>query len=483
MYAIKETLLSGSLINNVSKEENRTEPFYPRYNKDSIEQFKEEMKNFELKKNESNFNQQVDSYKVETQNDYKQVVNANVVQNEDNYNQDANDFKVESQNSYIQIENEDNAESKNVFSEELSDYKNENMNDFDGQANESSNVNKETVSQEVNISNTEIENNKDEEDKKDYMKDNLYYFNDLNKLQTEILKEIEEMPVILDEKEVNEIEEIRNKIYSSRGQEIPEKDVKVNIVKNNVQNENSVVKEENYEPQNFEDMYEKTFGTPPSSARKKEIKFENLQYVETDNLSMFTKNEQYKGYKYIGTVFSTYIILEVDEEMYILDQHAAHERIMYEKVKENYYNGAKDCQMMLLPDVVNLTHKEWCILRENEEVFEKAGFKYEEFGDNTVKLIGVPSLCMEMDTKSLFLDILDEIDNVARTERQEIEERFIATVACKAAVKANMHLEFEEVTTLLDTLMKLPNPFTCPHGRPTAIKMTKSDIEKKFSRR
>ena len=230
-------------------------------------------------------------------------------------------------------------------------------------------------------------------------------------------------------------------------------------------------------------MYEKTFGDVPASVKRQEIKFDNLQYVESDNLSMFTKNNKYKGYKYIGTVFSTYIIIEVEDEMYILDQHAAHERIMYEKVKENYYSSDKDCQIMLLPDVINLTNKEMYILRENSEIFDKAGFKVEEFGDKTVKLVGVPSSCMDMDTKTLFLDILDELDTVARTERQEAEEKFIATIACKAAVKANMHLEVPEVIELLDRLMELPNPFTCPHGRPTAIKMSKNDIERKFSRR
>ena len=90
---------------------------------------------------------------------------------------------------------------------------------------------------------------------------------------------------------------------------------------------------------------------------------------------------------------------------------------------------------------------------------------------------------MDLETKELFLDILDEIDTVARTARQEVEERFIATVACKAAVKANMSLSNEEIDNLIGEMLKLPNPFTCPHGRPTAIKMSKYEIEKKFSRR
>jgi len=138
---------------------------------------------------------------------------------------------------------------------------------------------------------------------------------------------------------------------------------------------------------------------------------------------------------------------------------------------------------MLLPDIINLSHKEKNIVVENKELFKKAGFILEAFGENTVKLIGVPAMCMELDTKELFLNILDEINTVAITATQEKEDKFIATVACKAAVKANMKLEKEEIENLLNELLKLPNPFTCPHGRPVAIKMTKIDLEKKFSRR
>lgn len=174
----------------------------------------------------------------------------------------------------------------------------------------------------------------------------------------------------------------------------------------------------------------------------------------------------------------------MDNELYIIDQHAAHERIMYEKVKKNYYDDSnKDSQLMILPDIITLTHKEMGIAKDNMKMFEKAGFILEEFGDNTIKISGTPSICLELDTKELFLETLDEINTVARTAKQEIEERFIATIACKAAVKANMSLSKEEVESLMDELLKLPNPFTCPHGRPTAIKMTKYDIEKKFSRR
>ena len=116
-------------------------------------------------------------------------------------------------------------------------------------------------------------------------------------------------------------------------------------------------------------------------------------------------------------------------------------------------------------------------------MFTKAGFMIEEFGENTIRLIGVPTVCMELDTKELFLEILDAVNTVAITAIQEKEDKFIATVACKAAVKANHVLDQAEVKELMDKLLRLPNPFTCPHGRPTAIKMSKYDIERKFNRK
>ena len=237
----------------------------------------------------------------------------------------------------------------------------------------------------------------------------------------------------------------------------------------------------------FNEMYAKLFGRLPiqDNEEKEEEKEKDIDILK-DNVSVFEGMEEYQKptYKFIGIVFKTYIIIEIGQEMYILDQHAAHERIMYEKVKENYYSeSSKDSQMLLLPDVITLTHKEMDIAKDNMEMFKKAGFTLEEFGENTIKLTGVPTVCIDLDTKELFLETLDEINTVARTAKQEKEEKFIATVACKAAVKANMALDEKEVESLMDKLLALPNPFTCPHGRPTAIKMTKYDIERKFARK
>ena len=246
----------------------------------------------------------------------------------------------------------------------------------------------------------------------------------------------------------------------------------------------------------FEEMYKELFGKEPYGGRKQpeaEKKEEDDGFyalddnMEDKNVSIFENNAdaQKIQYKFIGIAFNTYIILEIDDELYIMDQHAAHERIMYEKVKKNFFNqaGEKASQLLLLPDIINLTHKEMDIAKDNMAMFRQAGFILEEFGENTIKLSGVPDVCVDLDTEELFKETLDEINTVARTAKQEKEEKFLATVACKAAVKAHMKLTKEEVDSLMAKLLELPNPFTCPHGRPTVIKMSKYEIERKFARK
>ena len=296
----------------------------------------------------------------------------------------------------------------------------------------------------------------------------------INLENTQIVNKIDETIVLTDEMK----NELSQKVYNEETQVVSTEEIIEEIAKENSSEE-------------FEEMYTSVFGKAPITEtiveeEEEEYKIPEPQYTTGENISVFEKEGEYTipKYKFIGIAFSTYIIIELDKEMYIIDQHAAHERIMYEKVKENYYReDTKDSQLMLLPDVIRLTNKEMNIARDNMDMFKKAGFELQEFGGNTIRLTGVPNICLDLDTKELFLETLDEINTVARTAKQEIEEKFIATVACKAAVKANMALDEKEVKSLMDELLELPNPFTCPHGRPTAIKMTKTDIEKKFSRR
>ena len=343
-----------------------------------------------------------------------------------------------------------------------------------------------------------------EENKKEVEKEQTEKKDEINKEETQTIEnEVEQKENEAEPKEMPDMEKIQeetekieqandnieqnNEIKEEeKTQEANEKIKQLEEIKEKiVQLENNSFQE----PIDFDEMYQKLFKTKPIKTEENEEKQENkinaIDIVK-NNTTLFENIEEYKipTYKFIGIVFNTYIIIEMNKEMYIIDQHAAHERIMYEKVKKNYYSDStKDSQLLLLPDIITLTHKEMDIAKENMEMFEKAGFMLEEFGENTIKLTGVPTVCIDLDTKDLFLETLDEINTVARTAKQEKEEKFIATVACKAAVKAHMVLTKEEVESLIDKLLQLPNPFTCPHGRPTAIKMTQYDIERKFARK
>ena len=330
------------------------------------------------------------------------------------------------------------------------------------------------------------EENKDDKNEKEVNIENKK--EDINKIDETIdVKEDVNIPdqiIGIKNENIEKNEEITNKEFEPVKEEIMQ-----NILKQiNALKENKMEADD----KNFDEMYAKMFGKLPMSESKVEDEGEKYKIddsivsVPTENISIFNDDSysSIPNYKFIGIAFSTYIIIEMDKEMYIIDQHAAHERIMYEKIKKNYYSdGPKESQLMLLPDIITLTHKEMGIAKDNMQLFEKAGFTLEEFGENTIKISGVPNICIDLETKELFLETLDEINTVARTAKQEIEEKFIATLACKSAVKANMALTKQEVDNLMRQLLVLPNPFTCPHGRPTAIKMSKIDIEKKFSRR
>lgn len=194
------------------------------------------------------------------------------------------------------------------------------------------------------------------------------------------------------------------------------------------------------------------------------------------------ENKRKVEYKFIGILFRTYIVIEVGEDVYLIDQHAGHERLLYEQIRENYKNNLKNnTQMTLIPEIINLTHNEYEFVKENIELFRKSGFDLEDFGDNSIKINGIPDIEYREKTNSrdLFMDTLDEMLTSQRSQGKDIEERFIATVACKAAVKANMDLTKAEVDKLIDNLLVLKNPYTCPHGRPTTIKFDKNEFKLK----
>ena len=234
----------------------------------------------------------------------------------------------------------------------------------------------------------------------------------------------------------------------------------------------------NKEISNKKEQYVKNEFEFLTSNYNKEEKEDIKNYEEQKLLKREEKRKI--EYKFIGISFKTYILIQIDNQIYFIDQHAAHERLIYEQIKENYKNNIKNnTQMMLIPEVIELSNKEIEFVKVNIELFKKIGYDLELFGDKAVKLNGIPDIeyRSKTNTKNMFMDILDEMLTNSRTGIKDIEERFIATVACKAAVKAGMDLTREEVDYLIQNLLILQNPYTCPHGRPTTIKFNKEDFK------
>ena len=243
----------------------------------------------------------------------------------------------------------------------------------------------------------------------------------------------------------------------------------------------------------FDEMYLKTFGTKPIKKEEIEEKNEEQEKEETlddiattENVSIFEETpEQNKiNYKFIGMAFEKYVILEIENEVYLLDQKVAEERILYESIINSINSGENgNSQLLLIPDVITLSHKDMEIVKDNAEMLKKAGFIFDNFGENTVKLTEVPEICADLETKELFLEILEKINSVARTQKSEVKEKFAQIIAENVAKKLEIDTKQDEIENLIDKLLILPNPFIAADGTPIAIKMSKYDIERKFARK
>ena len=187
-------------------------------------------------------------------------------------------------------------------------------------------------------------------------------------------------------------------------------------------------------------------------------------------------------HRIIGQVFRTYWLVEFDEKLFFVDQHAAHEKVMYEKLKKDLENNTIVQQMVAPPIILTFSIKEQQKFKLCEESFKKLGFLIEEFGGNEYCIRGVPANLLGINPQELFIEIFDQIEeNSGKMNMEMITDR-LATMACKAAVKGNTSMSYQEMDALMDQLMKLDNPYQCPHGRPTIISMTKYELEKKFKR-
>ena len=315
---------------------------------------------------------------------------------------------------------------------------------------------------------------------------------------------------------------IKNEVKEANYEKIPSNEEKIKVkydsltgdfnVKSIVTKEPAKKEEKIFKPyvaeENQENIYKIAFNSSSNAEENIQIDRniaieENLEEIKTEvgkiesvdnileekeaskleNIKEVSQIKEPIYYKYVGQVFDTYIIIQIGEKMYIIDQHAAHERLLYEQIKANYFSKNSNSQILLLPILVELTQKEMDAVNENQEILKNVGFEFENFGDRTIKISGVPNIGYDLDYKGVFLDTIDEILGANKTYRESKEDRFIATLACKAAVKGNMNLSYKEQIALLDDMVKLDNPFNCPHGRPTAFEISRYEIERRFLRK
>ena len=198
--------------------------------------------------------------------------------------------------------------------------------------------------------------------------------------------------------------------------------------------------------------------------------------IESENIFI----DEY--FEVVGQIFDSYIIVEKNDEMLLIDQHAAHERLKYEELKQSAAEREIYSQILLEPEVVNLTGEEFGAYKENKEIFDSLGFETEEFGDNALLVRSVPGDVEIGDVESLVIELVSQVGNSKKELITEKSQRLMYTIACKSAVKANMAMSRREMETLVRNVFKLKNINTCPHGRPIVITMSKKEIEKEFKR-
>ncbi|MBQ9157193.1 MAG: DNA mismatch repair endonuclease MutL [Eubacterium sp.] len=187
-------------------------------------------------------------------------------------------------------------------------------------------------------------------------------------------------------------------------------------------------------------------------------------------------------HRIIGQVFRTYWLVEYEEQLFFVDQHAAHEKVMYEKLKKDLDNKRIDQQMVAPPIVLTFSMREKNRYLMCQDAFAALGYQIEEFGEDAYCIRAVPANLYGIDQQDLFIELLDQIEENSGKLNLEVITDKLASMACKAAVKGNTTLSFQEMDALMDQLMQLENPYQCPHGRPTIISMSKYELEKKFKR-
>lgn len=213
--------------------------------------------------------------------------------------------------------------------------------------------------------------------------------------------------------------------------------------------------------------------------------YEAEKKQEAEQLSMFDtplmSGKAKADYRIIGQLFETYWLIEYEDKFYMMDQHAAHEKILYERFMNHLKVKDMDTQMIMPPVIIELNMQQEDAYKRNKQAFSRLGFEIEGFGGNAYKVNGLPAGLPNINLKQMLIDMIDGLTDDNSTDLDIITER-VATMSCKAAVKGNNKLSFEEAKELIEELMQAENPYNCPHGRPTLIVMSKYEVERKFKR-
>ena len=213
---------------------------------------------------------------------------------------------------------------------------------------------------------------------------------------------------------------------------------------------------------------------------KDDTKYENitLESLSTE----FLTNDAKKKHRIIGQLFKTYWLVEFEDKLFIVDQHAAHEKVLYERTMATLKEKEYTSQTISPPIVLSLDANEIMMLEKYMDQITRMGYEVESFGGKEYMISAVPANLFHVDMKDLFIEMLDDFSNLSGKDTPELILEKVASMSCKAAVKGNQSLSFSEFDALVEELLTLENPYNCPHGRPTIISMTKYEIEKKFKR-
>lgn len=225
---------------------------------------------------------------------------------------------------------------------------------------------------------------------------------------------------------------------------------------------------------------------PTEEKKENPLPMQESQNKKAEQMELFDNRllskEARIRHRIIGQLFDTYWLVEYDNKFYIIDQHAAHEKVLYERFIKDFSKKEMLSQMVSPPTLVSLNLQESNLLKANLETFRELGFEISEFGGKEYSIHAVPANIYGISVKDFFIQILDSLEQEHVSKTPDILADRIATAACKAAVKGNNRLSIKEADALIDELLSLENPYNCPHGRPTIISMTKYELEKKFKR-